>query len=511
MNLQFDWLYERSLVTPDKMAIVTAKHSLTYSELQDKSTLLAQKLTKLGIGKESRIGVLLENSIDYIIVIHAILKLGAVFVPLNTRLSKIELLWEINYAKIGLLLVSEETLEDIDISDMEFLSIYSINENRSEVPVISDVELVQSRDLVDQPVDLEKDFAIVFTSGTTGRPKGVVLTSGNFYWSAVSSAYRLGVLPDDTWLLTIPLYHLGGLAIVIRSCLYGITIKLENGFNEARVIEHIKNGSISLISLVPTMLKRLLDQSNLHSSESRLRMILLGGGAADPNLIEKAISLELPIALTYGMTETASQIATALIDKIKNKKQTVGKPLYLTKIKIFDKNGEEVEHGEIGEIAVNSPTLMRGYLDENNLSNFVGEFFLTGDIGFVDQDGDLFVLQRRIDLIITGGENVYPVEVEQILDQISGIVKSYVVGIEHQEWGQEVCAVLKINEILNLHDVDKILRNNLAGYKIPRKYYSINEYPTTASGKILRREVKSMILENKLYQLQFEKSKNREK
>ncbi|MCO5354041.1 MAG: AMP-binding protein [Bryobacteraceae bacterium] len=342
---------------------------------------------------------------------------------------------------------------------------------------------------------MDSPQAIVFTSGTTGRPKGVVLTFGNHFWSATASAYRLGVLPHDRWLSCLPLYHVGGLAVVFRSCLYGTAMVLHDRFDLARFDRALDTDVITLTSLVPTMFYRLLEHRRT-PWPAALRAVLLGGAATSPALVEAGKARGVPMAVTYGLTEAASQVATATPELVLRKPGSPGAPLMFGRVRVGDDAGNSVPPGDIGEVIVRGPVVMAGYFDEPEATAQTlrdGELF-TGDVGYLDDDGDLWIVQRRRDIIVTGGENVYPAEVEAVLDTLPGVRRSCVVGLPDAEWGQSVAALVEADA--SGFDRETLLRQArqaLAGYKTPRLLVRTDDLPQTASGKIERRRVAELL------------------
>jgi O-succinylbenzoic acid--CoA ligase len=298
------------------------------------------------------------------------------------------------------------------------------------------------------------------------------------------------VVPGDRWLACLPLYHVGGLAVLFRSCLYGTAVVLHDGFDTAAVRRSLRDDDVTLVSLVPTMLSRLLHEGLTGDDAPVLRLILLGGATAPPALLAEALAARLPVAVTYGLTEAASQVATLLPDGMARKPGSAGRPLLFTTVTAVDDNGRELPPGEAGEIVVRGPMIMAGYYrDEPATAATLRDGRLyTGDIGYLDTDGDLWLLDRRADLIVTGGENVYPAEVERVLREHPAVALAAVVGLPHPDWGQQVAAAVVLRSP-GAATADELLthcRARLAGFKRPRQLVISDELPQTASGKIQR-------------------------
>jgi O-succinylbenzoic acid--CoA ligase len=271
-------------------------------------------------------------------------------------------------------------------------------------------------------------------------------------------------------------------------------VVLHPRFEPAAVARSLKNDAVTLISVVPTMLHRLLDNHADALTVPHLRCILIGGAALSPQLAERCIKLSLPIATTYGLTEAASQVVTASPAQTRNKPGSVGRPLLFSAVWVVNAAGNPVPIGEIGEIVVRGPTVMAGYYHQPEATTQTvrhGELF-TGDMGYLDDDGDLWVVQRRADLIVSGGENVYPVEVENALRAHPAVSEACVVGLPDAEWGQRVAAAVVLHpghRVTNIELLD-FCRARLAGYKVPRTVRFVEILPQTASGKVQREEVK---------------------
>jgi o-succinylbenzoate---CoA ligase len=482
-----DWLSARVEAGPDALALRFEGKDWSYRALDAMTQQLAAQLHAAGVQQGDHVAVLLPNCPAYIALIHALARLGGVLIPLNTRLTGDELRWQVNFTGARYLVHSEETATQArPLADegCTLLDVAEMVEGGGESPP-------------PLPLDLEAIQAIVFTSGTTGQPKGAMLTYGNHFWGANASLYRLGLQTNDRWLSCLPLYHVGGLAVIFRSCLYGTAILLHSRFDVDAFNFSLENEEVTLTSLVPTMLYRLIQSRQGRSWPASLRLILLGGAAATPELLEQARAEGLPIAATYGLTEAASQVCTQPPAEGIRKPGPFGRPLMFTRVRIVDGAGVLLPAGELGEITVQGPTVMAGYFrnPEATARTLRDGWLHTGDMGYLDEEGDLWLVQRRSDIIISGGENIYPAEVEAILRRHPGVVDACVVGVPDSEWGQRVAAMVQLAAGISVDATDLIefLRQKLAGYKVPRLISFVETLPQTASGKIERRTVAEVL------------------
>ena len=486
-----DWLRARAAASPNSVALMIDDRAWTFSRLDVLVDGLCGYLTRRGIERGEHVALMMPNSLAAVACIYASARLGAVLVPLNGRLTAAELNWQIDQADCSHLLCldTSEALAKTSIAGQVHLHVLPANADEVEALLLaSSIESFPSP----QSHDPSAIQAIVFTSGTTGRPKGAMITYTNHFWSAVGSAFKLGVQPDDRWLVCLPLYHVGGQAILFRSCLYGTTAVVHDGFDVDAVMNSLATKRITLVSLVPTMLERLLRGGLSRAMAPALRLILLGGAAAPPALLAAAHAADLPVAVTYGLTEAASQVATAQPDEARRKPGSAGRSLLFSSIQIEDPHGR-LPAGEPGEIVVTGPTVMAGYYNDpadTDVTLRDGRLH-TGDVGYLDEDGDLWILDRRDDLIVSGGENVYPAEVEQVLREYPGVAAACVVGLPHPEWGQQVAAVVVPvhGNVVTESELRAFTRARLAGYKQPRALVFADELPLTASGKVRRRNV----------------------
>ncbi len=481
------WLSIQAAARPHALALSADGITLTYRELHARSLDMAAALAARGVVAGTRIGLLLGNTPDAVVAIHALMHLGATLVMLNTRLTVAELAPQAKRARCSHVLYDADSMLLAVALDADAILIEGLPEN--DTPT----------DAVD--VDLDAHAVIMFTSGSSGTPKGVELSWGNFWHSAVASAYRIGTLPDDQWLCTLPLFHVGGLSIILRACLYGTAVDLWRKFDAEAIHTALMTQPVTQISLVPTQLYRLLELRGEHDRYPALRVMLLGGSAASSELLAQARQAGLPVVVTYGLTEAASQVVTAWPGETSANLEAIGRPLSFTDVRIVKEDGSACAAGEFGEVIVRGPTVMRRYLDDpvatgKTLRN---GWLHTGDIGLLDTEGDLHILQRRSDLIVSGGENVYPAEVERVLRTHPQVAEAVVVGLDSAEWGQQVAALIVMrreffgSDAPALMRISQFARERLAGFKVPRVLRAAESLPQIASGKLDRAAVRDFL------------------
>ncbi len=509
LSMMKDWLHWRALATPGKEAVRFGGRLVRYHELDRIADAQATGLSAQGIQPGDRVAALMANSVEAIALIHAVARIGAILVPLNTRLTAVEIGRQLGLVEPALLVVDDGLGGDVGESKWPGPTLMAEIQSLLERPLLTvslaglaEVESSDRRDAarkLQEPLRPEEQVqSIIFTSGSTGTPKGVQLSFANHFWSATASAYRLGVGPTDRWLSCMPLYHVSGMAVVFRSCLYGTAIVLQHRFELERFQCSLREDGVTQTSLVPTLLHRLLHSSPATEWPQSLRTVLIGGAAVTPELLQTALDTCVPVTPSYGLTETATQAATALPADVRRKPGSVGRPLLFTELCIADADGSPLAQGEIGEILVRGPQVTRAYFrnpDATALALREG-WLHTGDMGRLDGDGDLFVLQRRTDMIVSGGENIYPVEVEAVLREHPAVADVCVVGLPDEEWGQRCAAAVQLHagETVTRDALLAFSRKRLAGYKQPSAKHIrfVEALPETASGKIARRAVRTM-------------------
>jgi O-succinylbenzoic acid--CoA ligase len=478
-----NFLYRRADLSPEKTAVITGDVSLTFGELYQRSLRVAANLAALGVETGDRLALLADNSLAFVELFHAVAQLGAVLVPLNTRLTLDELSWQMQDVEARVLLYGSRYASIADAMAKELPELATAEINRL-------TEITDSAIAPDENISLEAVHTIIYSSGTTGKPKGVLLTYGNHWWSATASALNLGNQADDCWLAVLPLFHVGGMSILWRSVIYGIPAMVHDSFDPQAVNRAIDEQGVTIVSVVATMLQRMLDARNDCPYPPTLRCVLVGGGPVPQPLLERCAKLNVPVLQTYGMTETASQVATLAPELALAKLGSAGKPLFPTGLKIMTE-GKVLLPGEVGEIVVRGAVVSPGYFKREAETRKAWQkgWFHTGDLGRLDEEGFLYVVDRRTDLIISGGENVYPAEVEAVLLAHPAVEEAGVYARADDRWGQVPVAAVKLREGKTITETELILwcQSRLARYKVPRQIEFRDNLPRNAAGKLVRR------------------------
>ena len=497
-----DWLLARARAFPRRLAVAAGGDRLTFGDLDRLAARAARQLAGLGAGVGTRVALLLGSGVRFAVLTHALARLGAVMVPVNTRLAAAEVAWCLQDARPHLVICDEATHGLIAAA-------HAVG-GGADAQILTLAELAAAHE-ADAPlrdyVALSDVQGIIYTSATTGRPKGVMLTFGNHWWSAIGSAFNLGLRTDDCWLAPLPLYHIGGLAILWRSVIYGTPAIVHGAFDPGLVNREIDAAGVTIVSVVSTMLWRMLDERGDRPYPPTLRCVLLGGGPAPLDLIEECLRRGVPVAPTYGLTEAASQVATLPTEEASRKPGSAGRPLFPTEVRIEQAEGTappeagageagagEAGAGEAGEILVRGPTVMAGYFGRPvETARVMRDGWLrTGDLGYLDGDGRLFVADRRDDLVVSGGENVYPAEVEGVLRGHPAVEDVGVFGLPDPEWGQAVAAAVTVRRGASLGEegIRAFCAARLARYKVPKRIWFVEDLPRSTSGKLIRRALR---------------------
>ncbi|MFB6110865.1 MAG: class I adenylate-forming enzyme family protein [Halodesulfurarchaeum sp.] len=477
-----EYLRRRARKDPDRTALVDGRNGTTYryGDLDGWARRIAGELTNRGHVTGDRVALLMKRQPAAIAAVWGVFRAGGVVVPLDPDEPDRNLHSRCERAAVEYAL-HEPGTDRVAGSVPETgapLAVPAAPSSGGEPPSF------ESRD---RPLDATR--AILFTSGTTGRPTGVRLTGRNLGASAASTIDRLGVESRDRWLLDLPIAHAGGLSIPIRTAMRGATTVLSAEFDTQETARTMRERDVTGVSLVPTMLDRLLEGPGLPDS---LRFVLLGGAAAPPSLVESALAADVPLFASYGTTETASGVATATPAELRADPETVGRPVRAAEVSILGPENAPVDTGETGEIAVSGPIVSPGTLGTGG--DRPREELHTGDRGALDSAGRLTVLGRIDDLIVTGGENVSPRTVEAAIRETLPVEDCAVLGRADEEWGQRVGAALvpETDGIgFSREGVRAALRGQLADHELPREVITVESLPRTASGTVDREALRA--------------------
>jgi O-succinylbenzoic acid--CoA ligase len=464
------WIGETARAMRDAAALRVNDTRVSFTELAAASEDVAAALAGAGVSRGDRVALIAPASQRVVEIIHAAQRIGAALVPINPRLTASE---------IAELLAT--TRPRIVVADDSLVAAVSPTASGATVYALSDLERsTRARLESSAATDPHAPHSLLCTSGTTGEPKAVVLSHANHHASAVAAGRRLGYRAHQSWLSVLPLHHVGGLAVVLRAAIVGAEVVLHAGFEAKATSRELAQGDLAHASLVPTMLYRLLPElvDGAALAGARSCCFLVGGAALDEKLAVEAQRLGLDVRATYGLTEAASQVTTTERGELGERAGTSGRPLDGIDVRIDSPDREG-----FGEVHVRGPQVSRGALQ--------GEWLRTGDIARTDAQGFLFVGSRRVDLIVTGGENVRPEEVERVLESHPAIAEAGVYGLPDAEWGHRVAAVVVPRAGARI-DADEIVawcKSRLAPHKRPRAIDTTASLPRTASGKLQRRKL----------------------
>ena len=484
--------YEFKKPDPGLNFLASTKHTYTYEELDRFLIFFKDLISEKSSSLRSPIAFLSESSDEFIFSIAACWKLGIPFIPLNPKLTSTKLEYQISLLKPSLILCDSKNSQRIK-SDMSIIM---------DEHYLTDAFTFKKKGTkaLSTTIDTNDIFGYFFTSGTSNTPKIVPLKRQQMYSAAKSSAVNLLPEPNQYWLHCLPLNHIGGISIILRSIIYGIGIYRLDEFDD-KIVKNIlsKNKKIQAISLVPTMLKRLL-QNPYFRIHTHFKAVLIGGGPIDTKMLRKAVERGIPIISSYGMTETCAQIAANSLFKPSGTYtplSSVGTLFSDNLVEIRDEKGRRQPVNESGLIWLKGPQIIDRYYENDHAEHFdENGWFNSGDFGHLNRNGHLFIENRRTDLIISGGENINPIEIEQALERLDGISEAAVIGIEDEEWGQKVVALITVtdSETHNLESVKNKLKGKIAAFKLPKELLIVEAIPKTSTGKIKKRDLKKSYL-----------------
>ncbi|RHW52078.1 o-succinylbenzoate--CoA ligase [Bombilactobacillus bombi] len=472
-----NWLNKRAQLSPHKIAVVYQNQKFTFAQVLQTVQQVAQRLKGLGLKPKQPVAIFGRNNLETYYNILALQQLSLPIVFLNIRLAAVELQYQVNNSQIQACLV-DSTLENSAIAQVNNLRIITQQDLQQAKPTFYEVHDIESSQIA----------SMMYTSGTTGHPKGVLQTWSNHWHSAMNTMLNFQITENDAWLCTVPLFHISGFSILLRSLIFGITIYLEPKFDVQRCQHLLINEPITIFSVVPTMLKQLLTSyQSTQPYNTQFRIMFLGGGPIDPQTLKLCQQFHIPTVQSYGMTETCSNVVALKPEDAVRKSGSSGQALFTNQIRIADKQ-------TIGEIQLKSPALAVGYWQQMELyhSKFTKDgWYCTGDVGYLDSQGYLFVKGRLDDMFISGGENIFPNEVENVYHQLSAIADIVVTSLPNDKYGAVPIAYLTSNQhSLSNATLRAFGQQNLAHYKVPVEFRQIAHFPRTGSGKIQRNKLR---------------------
>ena len=498
-------LREAARVDPTKPVVLFDGGQLSYAELDALSDRFATGLRREGIRTTDAVGLQLPNLPQFLIAYFGILKAGSVVVPLNVLLRAPEIAYHLRDSEARALITWSGTAVEAakGAADVGVDRIWVVTTpGSSEVSVGRPFEELLGGDQPDKPLfeatEPGDTAAIIYTSGTTGRPKGAELSHFQLYMNADTPGRLFGVQADDIVMVVLPLFHVFGLSSELNVCVrFGATMSLVPRFSVDKVLEVIQRDRVTIFEGVPTMYIALLNHPRIDDYDlSSLRVGISGGAAIPAEVIDEFEQrFGFVILEGYGMSETAST-TTFNVSAEERKIYSVGKPIWGVEVEIWDDQGQPLPTGpeHVGEVVVRGVNTPKGYYKnpEATAEAFAGGWFHTGDLGWTDEDGFLFIVDRKKDLIIRGGYNVYPREVEEVLYTHPGVAEAAVVGVPHDLLGEDIKAYVELKEGATATEAELIgyVKERLAAYKYPRTVEFRNELPKGATGKILKESLK---------------------
>lgn len=491
------WPARRARMTPGARAFVQDDAVVTYAEVDRLVEAVARGLRARGVAVGDRVAFLGLNSIELAVTLFATARLGAVFLPLNTRLAPPELAWILTDAEPAVLIHADDFDEAVSSGEVAALGLHSHRFTAAGGRGLDGLA-APSKERIDVEVGLDDVFMIQYTSGTSGRPKGVMLTHGNIAWNAFNLLVDVDVRSDEIALVTAPLFHTAALnQVLLPTFLKGGTSLIAARFDPAAAIATIERERVTLLFGVTSMYQALAQEPTWASADlDSLRSALSGGAPIPRTLLDTWQSRGLHIIQGYGLTEASPGTTMLRAGDGLDKLGSAGTPCFFTDVRVVAPGNEAAAPGQAGEVHVSGPNVTPGYWHNGAATEaaFDGPWLRTGDVAMLDDDGFLYVVDRVKDMFISGGENVYPAEVEQAVYTHPGVAEAAVIGVPDERWGEVGRAVVvrRPDSALNESDLLRHLDGRLARYKIPKAVVFVDEIPHNASGKLLKSRVREL-------------------
>ncbi len=497
------WIDRRADHRPDKTAIHFAGRDIRYAEFAERIAATARALKHdLGIGPGDRIAYLGYNRPEMLDLLFACARLGAMLTPLNWRLAPAEHEYILNDCGAAAVFAESEFREHLGSIRGNLGSTQFVSFDGGAAGWLDFKTLVTMRDSgadANPEAGYASPLLVVYTSGTTGRPKGAVLTQDAIFWNALNSIAAHDMSSRDHILTTLPMFHVGGLNIQTTPAFHaGATVTLHRRFDPETTLHDIVDRRPSLFLMVPATMSACLNHPDWSATDlSSLRMVAAGSSVVPEPLIRRFHDRGVPVIQVYGATETAPIAIVLTASEAKRKLGSSGKAALHCEIRIVDRNGNDVPHGTSGEILVRGRNVMQEYWSnrEATAKALVDDWYHTGDMAHRDAEGFVFVDERKSDLIVSGGENIYPAELENVLLECPDIAEAAVVARKHDRWGQIPVAVVvaKAGGTMTREDILALFEGRLARFKHPREVVFVEALPRNAMGKVLRYELRDML------------------
>jgi fatty-acyl-CoA synthase len=511
---------KRADMHPDKTAIIFEDQPITYKELNDGVNRCAHLFWRKGIRKGDRVAVVLLNCVEFLEAYFAAAKLGVIFVPLNWRLAQPELKYQLNDSGARMLLFHDSFLANVEairsgvqVEEDKFLFLASGSPTLPgfELPGCPEWAeayegLVKDRPKTepdpDNPVEFDDPLAILYTSGTTGNPKGAVLSHAQTYFKNFQIMSYTGGTPEDVNLAQIPLFHSAGLFIAATPALCGgTTLLMRRGFDPNEFAEDIQRYRATVVGALTTMWRMILETGKLDEIDtSSVRVVMGGGERTPPSLFEALAERGILMQQGFGQTENSFMMLLPKEDVFR-KMGSIGKPGFFTDVWIAREDGTRAAPGEIGEIVAKGPTVMTGYwnLPEKTAEAIQDGVLRTGDLGYMDEEGYFYIVDRAKDMYRSGAENVYPAEVEKILAGHPKISNVAIIGVPDEKWGETGLAfvVPAQGETITEEEIRELLKDRVAKFKHPKTIEFVEDLPLTATMKVKKAELKVKVGERK--------------
>jgi len=490
--IPYDWISKWAIYYPDKIAIKEYEtgRTLSYKQLNNVANYLSNYfLNELKLKTGDRVVILAENSLEHIVLFSVAQKTGLILVPLNYRLAPRELDYQLNDSEPQLIITEKKYLENVSC-----LKSFQIISNKLNLDDL--IDIVENEKDKNHFFDSIEDFDenhpvfILYTSGTTGLPKGALYTHKMLFWNSINTALRLDITSNDRSISCTPMFHTGGWNVIPTPFLHhGAYVCLMKKFDPAIVLKLLEEEKATMFMAVPTMLSMMAQSPDFDKVDlSSVKYFIIGGEPMPLPLIEVWHKKGVPIRQGYGLTEVGPSVTSLHQDDAVRKMGSIGKINFYLKYKIVDDNGNEVKQGEVGEFILKGPSVTPGYWRNPTATSesLKNGWFYTGDLVREDEEGFLYVVDRKKNMFISGGENVYPAEIEKFLYTHPLIQEVAVIGVPDEKWGEVGKAYIKLKEGASISpdELKKYCEGNLARYKIPKYFEIIEEIPKSETGKI---------------------------